>query len=325
MRNSTPDALSGLAPLMRVQPELQQLCRFGAQWASRHDAFEPRGWAPFHLVTHGSCQVDLIGVGRSIPLNSGDALLLPHGSPHVVRSVTTDPLDPDLPPIGTRSDGASLPVKFTADGDADPQTKLICGRLWFESGEHNLIVVALPEAIHVPAERAANSARLQHLVDLMKMELETSRPGATAIANDLASAFFSMVTRSYFEEQPPQAGLLALLRNPQTARAVSAMLGNPGHDWTLDDLASTAASSRASLVRAFQRVANIAPIAFLADLRLQLARHKLAATRASIADIAEQSGYLTEKNFVRAFKRRFALTPSEFRAMAQPAEPATGF
>jgi hypothetical protein len=30
------DTLSGLAPLLRVRPELQQLCRFGAQWSSDH-------------------------------------------------------------------------------------------------------------------------------------------------------------------------------------------------------------------------------------------------------------------------------------------------
>jgi AraC family transcriptional activator of mtrCDE len=30
------DTLSGLAPLLRVRPQLQQLCRFGAQWASDH-------------------------------------------------------------------------------------------------------------------------------------------------------------------------------------------------------------------------------------------------------------------------------------------------
>jgi AraC family transcriptional activator of mtrCDE len=44
------DTLSSVAPLLRVKPELQQLCRFGAQWASEHAAETDR-WAPFHLVT----------------------------------------------------------------------------------------------------------------------------------------------------------------------------------------------------------------------------------------------------------------------------------
>ena len=39
-----------LAPLLRVRPQLQQICRFGAQWSSEHEP-EPEGWAPFHIVT----------------------------------------------------------------------------------------------------------------------------------------------------------------------------------------------------------------------------------------------------------------------------------
>ena len=43
------DSLSGLAPLLRVRPELQHLCRFGAQWSFDHSS-EAEGWAPFHLL-----------------------------------------------------------------------------------------------------------------------------------------------------------------------------------------------------------------------------------------------------------------------------------
>ena len=32
------DTLSLLAQLLRVRPELQQLCRFGAQWSSDHSS-----------------------------------------------------------------------------------------------------------------------------------------------------------------------------------------------------------------------------------------------------------------------------------------------
>jgi AraC family transcriptional activator of mtrCDE len=48
------DPLSSVASLLRVKPQLQQLCRFGAQWASEHAAEKSR-WAPFHLVTLGGC------------------------------------------------------------------------------------------------------------------------------------------------------------------------------------------------------------------------------------------------------------------------------
>src|ERR1700761_5157184 len=74
-----------LVPLLRVQPVLEQLCQFGAQWAAPH-APEPEGWAPFHIVTEGGC---LLQVGEDAPvtLGSGDVAVLPHGGPHVVRAL----------------------------------------------------------------------------------------------------------------------------------------------------------------------------------------------------------------------------------------------
>ena len=61
------DALNALAPLLRVRPEVQLLCRFGAQWAADHAAEFDR-WAPFHCVTHGACVVELSDLGREVPL-----------------------------------------------------------------------------------------------------------------------------------------------------------------------------------------------------------------------------------------------------------------
>jgi hypothetical protein len=59
-----------LAPFLRVRPQLQQICRFGAQWSSQHEP-EPEGWAPFHIVTCGSCLLD-VGDRRGIALRAGN-------------------------------------------------------------------------------------------------------------------------------------------------------------------------------------------------------------------------------------------------------------
>ena len=48
-KSTVDDALSSLAPLLRVRPELQDFCRFGGDWGSSHDAGQP-GWAYFHIV-----------------------------------------------------------------------------------------------------------------------------------------------------------------------------------------------------------------------------------------------------------------------------------
>jgi AraC family transcriptional regulator, activator of mtrCDE len=66
----------------------------------------------------------------------------------------------------------------------------------------------------------------------------------------------------------------------------------------------------------FQRMAQMAPLAFLAELTLELARHKLSATALSVAAIADEVGYKSESAFSRAFYRRFGVRPSEARASA---------
>src|SRR3982074_3101038 len=51
------DPLSAMAPLLRVRPEFQAVCRFASQWDAPHDA-EPAGWAQFHIVTKGNCLLE---------------------------------------------------------------------------------------------------------------------------------------------------------------------------------------------------------------------------------------------------------------------------
>src|SRR4051794_1025035 len=58
------DTLSGLAPLLRVKPEVQSSSRFGAHWKCDHEA-EGNGSARFHIVTSGACVIELQQPTRS--------------------------------------------------------------------------------------------------------------------------------------------------------------------------------------------------------------------------------------------------------------------
>src|SRR6266851_2652321 len=255
------DALSGLAPLLRVRPELTDFCRFGGAWASSHRA-EPAGWAYFHIVTKGSVQLDRVGFGP-LRLDAGDILLLPHGDAHTVRA--SGAAGHGGPPVATQYRNA---LRVQASIGVEPDTELICGRLHFEAAPQNLIVAALP--------------------DVMVLRIgEWS----------LASSFHPIMLRAHLEASAPAEGLLRLLNQRITAQAVLAMVRDPVRAWTLDDLAQTAASSRATLVRAFRKATGVAPLAFLTDLRLGLARHRLGNGATSIDQIAAEVGYQSQAAF----------------------------
>jgi AraC family transcriptional activator of mtrCDE len=290
------DTLSGLAPLLRVRPELQSLCRFGAQWKSDHEA-ESGASAPFHIVTQGACVIELAGDGRSIDISAGDVVVLPRGARHIVRGVGS-------------ARGVREPTSLS-----EPQTELLCGRLNFEQAHQNL-VLALPEAIVITTSDGPDAARMRRLIAAIKDEIESERAGVSAIATDLASALFVMVVRVHLEREHAGNGLLALLAHRQAGRAVVAMLENLGGPWTLDALAARANASRASLVRMFQKLAQMPPLEFLSELRLELARRKLATSSLPLGEIAAEIGYQSESAFSRAYRRRFGMPPGEARGSA---------
>ncbi|HVJ33604.1 MAG TPA: AraC family transcriptional regulator [Terriglobia bacterium] len=307
------DALSSLAPLLRVRPVFDSLCRFGAQWASGH-APERDGWVPFHLIMRGDCVIDVAGQGAHA-LSAGDIAILPHGGAHVVRGKDT-PVGLKRTP-GLRSyptDTVTVKTNVAeAASDGAMETELVCGRLQFELGQQNLVLAALPPVIVLRADDGSPAAWLQQTMVTIRDELTTALPGALAIANNLASALMVMVLRLHIAQQNTALGLLGLLSQRQAARAVIALVEQPDKAWTLDELADLAGASRATLVRLFQKTAGMAPLEFLTDLRLNLARNKLAGGSLTMAEIAAQIGYQSESAFSRAFTRHFGVAPSSLR------------
>lgn len=89
------------------------------------------------------------------------------------------------------------------------------------------------------------------------------------------------------------------------------MLSEPARSWTLDELAQ-----RATLVRQFQAAVNMAPVAFLAELRLTIARGRIRASRTPLAIIADDVGYQSETAFSRAYQRQFGVAPGGDRALS---------
>jgi AraC family transcriptional activator of mtrCDE len=304
----TKDPLSAMAPLLRVRPEFQEVCRFASQWHAVHEA-APAGWAQFHIVTKGRCLLERYG-GGPLRLEAGNLLLLPHGDAHVVRSA--HPGGSPGMPVRVEYNNA-IRIKTNTRDESD--TELICGRLYFDAVPDSLVIAALPKTIVLNLGPEEPIGRMRMLVQMIDEELDAARPGAAAVATDLATALFVMMLRAHFEQAASSSGLMKLLASPSSGRAVTAMLRAPALDWTLDELAAESHVSRATLVRIFRKVAGIAPLAFLAELRLGLAHRRLASTSVSLGEVAGAVGYDSESAFARAFQRRFGISPGRLRGL----------
>jgi AraC-like DNA-binding protein len=108
-------------------------------------------------------------------------------------------------------------------------------------------------------------------------------------------------------------GWLAALHDPQVGRVLNLIHALPDRAWTVEELADEAAMSRSALAQRFTALVGQAPIQYLANWRMHMARRLLRESRLAIAEIAERVGYDSEEAFSRAFRRLVGSPPATWR------------
>jgi len=230
-RTRSADPPNGLAPLLRVRPELQDYCRFGGDWRAPHDAINA---AQFHIVTRGQCVIERPGLGH-IRLSKGDILLLPHGNAHIVRAAKADGQAPR--PIMV--DYSSAIRSKTTEG-VEPETEIVCGVLRFESATENYIASTLPNIVVLHSCEGPVVDRFRMIMLGIRGELDGSRPGGIVIATDSACALFAMMLHEYLEEPSVR---------------------EPAEQPTFASLAAAADTSRTTIIHCLRRIAGVATFA----------------------------------------------------------------
>jgi AraC family transcriptional regulator len=180
---------------------------------------------------------------------------------------------------------------------------------------------SLPE---IPTVAAATSAPLQLRLEALRFASQGAVPDAEAL-REMSCAVLAEIMA------------LAALRRGQVARIPSmrratreellrrliraeGYLSDIGARATLAGAARAAALSPFHLIRLFDSVFGMTPLAYAAAMRLERARDALLQSRPSIAEIALAAGYESRTAFDRAFARRFGTTPGAVRKFAIPAD-----
>lgn len=105
--------------------------------------------------------------------------------------------------------------------------------------------------------------------------------------------------------------------DPHLGPALRAIHADPGLPWTVAELAAHASLSRAAFARRFRHELGVAPLAYLTDWRMALARERLRDTNDGISAIAQSLGYASEFSFAAAFKRHEGTAPGRWRNHAR--------
>jgi DNA-binding response OmpR family regulator len=87
---------------------------------------------------------------------------------------------------------------------------------------------------------------------------------------------------------------------------------------SIAELARAAATQERKLNEVFRRRLGMTVFEYLQELRLDGARRALEASPLQIQQIAESVGYQNAGDFTRAFKRRYGLSPRQYRSARSP-------
>lgn len=300
------DTLSRLLSLYPMRGSLDVRCHFRAPWIIDHPAAAP-GVVPYHLVLSGTAWLD-VSDETATPLNMGDVALFPRGRAH--RLYTGAPADAS--PSRVVPSVSSL-MQRVNDGDG-PVTDVLCGEFAPLSGAPNAMVAALPDTVVIRGDaHASGIADLRALIDMLRKETETPRPGSDTVVSPLASVLFALLIRAWLEQAPAESGLYALLGERRLQPALHGMLAAPEKDWSLEDMARECNMSRATLARLFQQVSGTTPAVLLLQTRMAHAGAMLKRGGVSVAAVGEAVGYQSEAAFHRVFKRHFGIGPGKYR------------
>jgi AraC-like DNA-binding protein len=266
----------------------------------------------YHAVTQGVCWGGIVGE-EAVRLEAGDVILFVQGDPHVISSAPGMRATPRTGVHGHQVD-TSLPFLLTAGEEGPDRAQVVCGFLGCDARPFNPLLATLPRVLHA---RDGASGRLRQLMQLALAESRLRRIGGETVLSRVSELMFVEVVRCHLEALPPeQTGWLAGLRDAFTSRALGLLHGQAARPWTLDALAREVGLSRSALAERFTHFVGQPPMQYLARWRMHLAAGMLRNATSNIAEVASDTGYLSEAAFSRAFKKLVGVPPAAWRRQA---------
>ena len=88
---------------------------------------------------------------------------------------------------------------------------------------------------------------------------------------------------------------------------------NLGHSWCVEEMAESVGLSIPHFIKLFKQEIKIPPHTYICELRLEKAKELVVTTFLHIQEVCTQVGIQNESHFTRDFKKKFGLTPTEYR------------
>lgn len=264
----------------------------------------------FAGVLEGSFWLWIEGEMPPLRLEAGDFYLLTRGQTYCTGS------DPTLKAVDGRevlagclcSDGV---VRYGNEGE---RTTASGGRFTFGSDTSDLVIKLLPPVVHVPAA-SESAASLRAVLELLRLESRTKKPGASVAAASLATMVLIQIFRAHLASGVPTSGWLSALADPKIGAALGRMHADVARPWKVDELACAVAMSRTAFTERFKALVGVPPLTYLTGWRMAVATFALKTSDKSLSEIAQSVGYGSDVAFSSAFKRTTGCSPGQLRSI----------
>jgi len=302
------DPLAEVVAMLQPGVRYTKLVEAAGQWRVRR---AETGQPSFCVVLDGGCRIVVAGQ-PTLTLTPGDFILIPATWDFAMSSLEA--------PASHVAD--SLPVSLRpgefrlGDQDGPAQARYIIGHCVFGSPDAALLVSLLPRLVHVRGEQ-----RLATLVELVRDESRAQRPARDVIMARLLEVLLIEALRSSVGTSA-SPGLVRGLADARLGIALRKIHEAPQHPWSVAELAQEAALSRSGFFERFSAAVGMPPMAYLLAWRMAMAKDLLRAGSASIAEVAERTGYSSASTFTVAFARHIGVPPARYVRELAPAAMA---
>ncbi|HEY4178741.1 MAG TPA: AraC family transcriptional regulator [Kofleriaceae bacterium] len=307
MPSDPNDPIADVIGLLRPRTVFAGSLRAAGPWAIRYERFPH---VKLGTIARGECWLAIEG-RKPVLLREGDFYLLGNPPRYVMASALS------VKPRAAKPLWESSANGFLRVGRETDEDTYVCGGLFsFDDPNAPLLLDVLPTLVHVRAGDPRGKL-LGHLRELLVSEVETSSVGGSLVVDHLAQVLFVHMLRAHADHSARPAGWLGALGDPQIGVTLRAMHADVSHRWTLDELAGLAGMSRSSFAASFKRRVGVAPLEYLIQWRMSLARDALRRSSKSISDLAFATGYESESAFSTAFRRVVGSSPKKFRDLSR--------
>ena len=202
------------------------------------------------------------------------------------------------------------PCVHRFQSDEAEGAQLVCAVIDFGGHAGNPLLSALPDPFLAPMSQMAE---IEATIALLFDEAFGARPGRQAAIDRLAEYCFLSLLRHLISHGTVAAGVLAGLADPRLGKAITAIHEKPEHAWSLEEMADSAAMSRARFAVRFRETVCMTPLDYVTDWRLCVARTLLRKGE-SLKLIAPAVGYSSSSALTKAFKKKMGLSPLAWMA-----------